>query len=134
MIKFLPYLAKIQPSLPRGKKKVKVRTRRSRTTTDTPPSGLLLIANIANIILFEFCRCNVEILCLLAFVCTIRRYRSKGGYVLRAAVFPDFSPRLVLLPQRCQRLRSINTSTVDCQIFLLFRIFLAPTIDQSFDS
>ena len=30
--------------------------------------------------------------------------------------------------------RSINPSTVDFQIFLLFRIFLAPTIDQSFDS
>ena len=29
--------------------------------------------------------------------------------------------------------RSINPSTVDCQIFLLFRIFLAPMLDQSFD-
>ena len=30
--------------------------------------------------------------------------------------------------------RSINLSTFDCQIFLSFRIFLAPTLDQSFDS
>ena len=30
--------------------------------------------------------------------------------------------------------RSINPSTVDCQIFILFRIFPAPTLDQSFGS
>ena len=45
---------------------------------------------------------------LLASVCTIGRYSRKGKYVLRAAVFPDFSSRLVLRLQRRQRLRLIS--------------------------
>ena len=44
LIKFLLYLAKIQLTLPRGKKTIKGRTIKYRTTTDTSPLGTLLIA------------------------------------------------------------------------------------------
>ena len=58
------------------------------------PLGFTSQRQIANIILFYLCPCDAEILHLLAAVCLIGQYSRKGAYVLRAAIFPDFPPRV----------------------------------------
>ena len=76
-------LAKIQLSLPLGRKNHR---KDKKIQNDA--------FQIANIILFELCRCDAEILRLIAAVYTIRQYSCKGAYVMRAAVSPDFPLRV----------------------------------------
>ena len=183
MIKFLLYLAKIQLTLPRGKKTIKGRTIKYRTTTDTSPLGTLLIAKtpVSYIQIMPLrCRNYPSTSCHLynwaiqtqGDICSacdcIPWFLTKGLQKLNLFIgsssmnvnLLSFNPFLLLpiewlyvnLPLisnfTCTHARSIlrqlivksssyfefslhprsiNPSTVDCQIFLSFRILLALT-------
>ena len=142
LIKFLPCLAKIQISLPRGKKKVKVRTIKSRTTIGTSPLSRLLIAKSP---ISSYLNCAVamhkfSVYQLPSVQLTNTAARGNTFCVrLYSLIFHHdwFYARNVVNGYAQSFLRHlivINPSTVDCKIFLLFRIFLAPKLDQSFDS
>ena len=143
--------------------------RKSRTTTDTSPSGLLLIAKSpissysnSSIAMQKF---SVYQLPSVQSVDTAARGHTFCVRLYSLIFHPGFTKFKFFHQQQlderrfprfaCTHTRSIlrqlifksssyfefslhpqliNPSTVDCQIFLLFRIFLAPTLDQSFKS